>query len=151
MRYLVRDRDNRLLACLLFGSGAWKAAPRDQFIGWNRERREANLSSLTNNTRFLILPWVTVSHLASHILSQVSRRICGDWIQKYCHPVYVLETFVEHNRFHGTCYKAANWILTGQTKGRTRNDRDHTIQVPPKDIYVYPLRNHFRKRLCHDA
>jgi len=151
MRYLVRDRDNRLLACLLFGSAAWKAAPRDQFIGWDQERREANLSSLTNNTRFLILPWVTVSHLASHILSQVSRRICGDWIQKYRHPVYVLETFVEHNRFHGTCYKAANWILTGQTKGRTRNDRDHTIQVPPKDIYVYPLRKDFRKRLCHDA
>jgi hypothetical protein len=151
MKYLVRDCNNRPLACLLFGSAAWKAAPRDSFIGWDRHIREANLSYLTNNMRFLMLPWVRVSHLASHILAQVSRRICGDWINKYRHPVYVLETFVEHNRFRGTCYKAANWILTGQTKGRSRNDRNHTIQVPPKDIYVYPLIKDFRERLRHDA
>jgi hypothetical protein len=151
MGYLVRDHNNRPLACLLFGSAAWKTAPRDRFIGWDQKRRETNLCSLTNNTRFLILPWVKVSHLASHILSKVSRRICGDWIKKYRHPVYLLETFVDHNRFQGTCYKAANWILTGQTKGRTRNDRNHTIQVSPKDIYVYPLIKDFRRRLCHDA
>ena len=151
MKYLVRDHNNRPLACLLFGSAAWKTAPRDRFIGWDRHIREANLSYLTNNMRFLILPWVKVSHLASHILSQIARRICGDWIKKYSHPVYLLETFVDRNRFRGTCYKAANWILTGQTKGRSRNDRNHTIQVSPKDIYVYPLNKDFRGRLCYEA
>ena len=151
MGYLVRDHNNRPLACLLFGSAAWKTAPRDSFIGWDHQRRKRNLCYLTNNMRFLILPWVKVSHLASHILSQVSRRICDDWIKKYSHPIYLLETFVDRNRFRGTCYKAANWILTGQTQGRTRNDRNHTIQVPPKYIYVYPLIKNFRKRLCCDA
>lgn len=151
MGYLVRDNNNRPLACLLFGSAAWKTAPRDRFIGWDRQRREANLCYLTNNMRFLILPWVRVSHLASHILSQVSRRIWDDWTKKYSHPVYLLETFVDTDRFRGTCYKAANWILIGQTKGRTRNDRNHTIQVPPKDIYLYPLIKKFQDRLCHDA
>lgn len=151
MKYLVRDCDNRPLACLLFGSAAWKTAPRDRFIGWDRQRREANLSCLTNNMRFLILPWVKVPHLASHILSLISRRICDDWKEKYNHPVHLLETFVDRTRFLGTCYKAANWILTGQTKGRSRNDRDRTIQVPPKDIYVYPLIKNFQKRLCYDA
>lgn len=150
MGYLVRDRHNRPLACLLFGSAAWKTSSRDRFIGWDQRSRETKLSYLTNNTRFLILPWVTVPHVASHILSKVSRRIYGDWIKKYSHPVYVLETFVDTARFHGTCYQAANWILTGQTKGRTRNDRDHTIQVSPKVIYVYPLVKDFRRRLCHD-
>lgn len=151
MKYLVRDCSNRPLACLLFGSAAWKTAPRDRFIGWDRSTREANLHYLSNNMRFLILPWVKVPHLASHILSQVSRRICDDWIKKYSHPIYLLETFVDSNRFRGTCYKAANWILTGQTQGRTRNDRDRTIQVPPKNVYVYPLIKNFRKRLCYDA
>jgi len=151
MGYLIYDHHHRPVACLLFGSAAWKTAPRDRFIGWDQKSRERKLSYLTNNTRFLILPWVTVPHLASHILSRVSRRICGDWIKKYCHPVYVLETFVDTERFRGTCYKAANWILTGQTKGRTRNDRDHTIQMSPKDIYVYPLIKDFRSRLRHDA
>jgi hypothetical protein len=151
MKYLVRDCNNRPLACLLFGSAAWKMAPRDRFIGWNCQRREANLSYLTNNMRFLILPWVKVPHLASHILSRISQCICNDWTTKYNHPVHLLETLVDRTRFQGTCYKAANWILTGQTQGRTRNDRDRTITVPPKDIYVYPLIKNFRKRLCDDA
>ncbi len=151
MGYLVRDHNNRPLACLLFGSAAWKTAPRDSFIGWDRQRRKRNLCYITNNMRFLILPWVKVQHLASHILSRVSRRICSDWIKKYNHPVHLLETFVDRTRFQGTCYKAANWILTGQTQGRTRNDRDRTIKVSPKDIYVYPLIKNFRKRLCYDV
>jgi len=151
MKYLVRDCNNRPLACLLFGSAAWKMSPRDRFIGWDQKRREANLSYLTNNMRFLILPWVKVPHLASHILSRISRRIYSDWIKKYNHPVHLLETCVDRTRFQGTCYKAANWILTGQTQGRTRNDRDRTIKVSPKDIYVYPLIKNFRKRLCYDA
>ena len=117
--------------------------------------RQRQYEVLTGSAGVLIalafaLRLVGVPDLASHILSQVSRRICDDWIQKYSHPVYLLETFVDRNRFQGTCYKAANWILTGQTKGRSRNDRNHTIQVPPKDVYIYPLTKDFRKRLCHD-
>ena len=147
MKYLVRDCRGRPLACMLFGSAAWKTGPRDAFIGWDRRARESNLQRLTNNTRFLILPWVTVPHLASHVLSRVTRRVSGDWVAKYGHPIDLLETFVDRQRFRGTCYRAANWILVGQTTGRTRNDRDFSIQAPVKDIYVYPLRKHFRQEL----
>lgn len=111
MKYLVFDRKHDPLACLLFGSAAWKSAPRDNFIGWDAATREANLQLLTNNMRFLILPWVRVSHLASHILGQVARRISSDWMARYNHPIYLLETFVERERFRGTCYQAANWPL----------------------------------------
>ena len=148
IKYLIRDAHGRPLACLLFGSAAWKTAPRDVFIGWSREERESNLHYLTNNMRFLILPWVRVSCLASHILSRIARRISGDWEEKYGHPIYLLETFVDRSLFRGVCYQAANWTLTGQTKGRTRNDRNHTIQAPIKDVYVYPLVKDFRRRLC---
>jgi hypothetical protein len=148
LKYLVRDSQGRPLACLLFGSAAWKTAPRDVFIGWTRSQREGNLRFMTNNMRFLILPWVRVPHLASHILSRIARRISDNWRQKYGHPVYLLETFVDRSLFKGVCYQAANWILTGQTKGRTRNDRNHDIQAPVKDIYLYPLIKDFRRRLC---
>lgn len=151
MKYLVRDAAGRPLACLLFGSAAWKTAPRDTFIGWSQSTRESNLKYLTNNMRFLILPWVKVPNLASHILSGVSRRIPSDWIDKYGHPIYLLETFVDRSRFSGTCYKAANWILTGQTKGRTRSDKNYTIRVPVKNVYVYPLTKYFRQELCRDT
>ncbi len=150
IRYLIRDKDDRPLACLLFGSAAWKTKPRDNFIGWDRKTCESSLCYMTNNTRFLILPWVKVPYLASHILSRISRRLCDDWIKKY-HPVYLLETFVDRSRYQGTCYKAANWILTGQTKGRTRNDRFSSIKVSPKDIYLYPLTRNFRRELCRDV
>lgn len=151
MKYLVRDCSGRPLACILFGSAAWKTAPRDTFIGWDREMREKNLRYVTNNMRFLILRWVKVPHLASHILSRISRRISSDWMARYGHPIYLLETFVDRSRFRGTCYKAANWRLVGETKGRTRNDRNNTIKVPLKDIYVYPLVKNLRQELCHDA
>lgn len=150
MKYLVRSCDGRPLACVLFGSAAWKTAARDSFIGWDAPVRERNLPYITNNTRYLILPWVKVEHLASHILSLVCRRISSDWVAKYGHPIYLLETFVDRSRFRGTCYKAANWRLAGQTKGRTRNDRNNTIHVPVKDVYVYSLRRDFRRRLQHD-
>jgi hypothetical protein len=104
---------------------------------------------MTNNTRFLILPWVKIPYLASHILSQISKRISSDWDEKYGHAVYLLETFVDISRYQGICYQAANWKHVGQTKGRTRNDRDHQIEVSVKDIYLYPLGRHFRKRLCY--
>ena len=151
MKYLIRDCADRPLACILFGSAAWKTAPRDTFIGWDRQRREKTLGYVTNNMRFLILPWVRVPHLASHILSRISRRISKDWTVRYGHPIYLLETFVDRSRFRGVCYRAANWCLVGQTKGRTRNDRNNTIKVPLKDIYLYPLVKNFRKELCHDA
>lgn len=151
MKYLILDRTGRPLACVLFGSAAWKTAPRDTFIGWDRKVREKNLGYVTNNMRFLILPWVRVPHLASHILSRISRRISKDWMTRYAHPIYLLETFVDGSRFRGICYRAANWRLVGQTKGRTRNDCSNTIKVALKDIYLYPLVKNFRKELCHDA
>ena len=148
LKYLIRDVRGRPLACLLFGSAAWKTAPRDASIGWTQQDREGNLRYLTNNMRFLILPWVRVPHLASHILSRIVRRISADWQEKYGHPVYLLETFVDRSLFRGVCYQAANWILAGQTKGRTRNDRNHDIQASVKDVYIYPLVKDFRRRLC---
>ena len=147
LKYLVRDRDGRDLACLLFGSAAWKTAPRDRFIGWTVEARQRNVNLLTNNTRFLILPWVRVPHLASHVLGLVVRRLNADWQAKYGHPIHLIETFVERDRFRGTCYRAANWLCVGQTRGRSRQDRYNTLCVPVKNIYVYPLTAHFREAL----
>jgi len=148
LKYMVYDRDKKPLACLLFGSSAWASGPRDGFISWDREKRGRNLSLITNNMRFLILPWVSVRYLASHILSKVCQRIKDDWEATYDHPAYLLETFVERDRFAGTCYKASNWHLVGETKGRSRNDRYSTMKVPVKDIYLYPLAKDFRKVLC---
>ena len=148
LKYMAYDSGGRPLACLLFGSAAWACGPRDDFIGWDREKRGKNLSLATNNTRFLILPWVSVKYLASHILSKVIKQIKDDWTAKYGHPLYLLETFVERDRFAGTCYKASNWTRVGETKGRSRNDRSHNIEVPVKDIYLYPLTKRFRKVLA---
>ena len=148
IRYLVRDRHGRPVACALFGSAAWKCADRDAFIGWDRPARERNLQSLTNNTRFLIPAWVQVAHLASHALGLIARRIRADWQAKYGHPVHALETFVDRSRFKGTCYQAANWLRLGQTRGRTRNDRNRRIQATVKDVYLYPLATDFRRELC---
>jgi len=150
LRYLVQDRQGRTVACVLFGSAAWKCADRDTFIGWDRAARKHNLQHMTNNTRFLIPSWVQVPHLASHVLGLIARRICSDWQAKYGHPVYAMETFVDRSRFKGTCYRAANWIRLGATQGRTRNDRAHSIKASIKDVYVYPLSKHFRQELCDD-
>jgi hypothetical protein len=147
MKYIIFDRYNRVLACLLFGSSAWKVESRDRYIGWDNKGRESNLSMTTNNMRFLILPWVKISCLASHILGLVSGRISFDWQRRYSHPLYMLETFVEKDRFKGTCYKASNWIYVGQTKGRSRNDRYSRLQVSIKEVYIYPLSSNFRKKL----
>jgi hypothetical protein len=146
--YLVRDRTGRAVACALFGSAAWKCAARDHWIGWDRRQRATKLGFLTNNSRFLILPWVRVPHLASHLLGLLARRISADWARKYGHPLHALETFVERDRFRGTCYRAANWVRVGETRGRTRNDRDRSIQVAVKDVYLRPLGKNFRRELC---
>lgn len=137
--YLAVDAHGRDVAALLFGAPAWRCAPRDEFLGWNDPIRRQRLQSLANNTRFLVLPWVRVPHLASHVLSRVARRIGADWSVKYGHGLEWLETFVERGRFAGSCYRAANWQRVGQTTGRSRQDRDHTRRVPVKDIYVYRL------------
>lgn len=147
VKYIVFDRNANPLACILFGSPAWKVAPRDSFISWDIQTRKQYLHLIANNLRFLILPWVRVPHLASHILGRIAHRVSDDWMHKYGHPICLLETFVERGRFKGTCYRAANWQLVGQTKGRTRNDRYNTIRVPIKDIYLYPLIPNFRESL----
>jgi hypothetical protein len=149
LAYLVQDRRGRDLACVLFGAAAWKIQPRDAFIGWTAVERPAHLGWLANNSRFLILPWMRVPELASHILGRVARRIAADWQAHYGHPVVLLETFVERQRFRGSCYRAANWIHVGQTQGRTRQDRQHSLQAPVKDIFVCPLQANFRTHLCH--
>jgi len=147
LQYIVMTESGRLLACLLFGSAAWKCKSRDGFIGWNPEQRQRNLHLVTNNTRFLILPFVQVPHLASWILGRVLRRLSVDWQSKYGHPILLVETFIERERFAGTSYKAANWLRLGSTTGRSRQDRRHTLQVPVKDVYLYPLVHRFREEL----
>ena len=147
IKYMAVDRHERPLACLLFGSAAWKTAARDRFIGWDVPTRQANLKMMTNNTRFLILPWVQVKNLASYILAQCVRRLRRDWHQRYGHDLCLVETFVDRSRFVGTCYQAANWMRIGQTQGRSRQDRYKRLSVPVKDLYVYPLTNDFKKRL----
>lgn len=148
MKYLVVDRSERPLGCVLFGAAAWKAKARDEYIGWSIPEREKNLNDLTSNTRFLILPWVRVPHLASHILGQALRRLNNDWRKRYAHEVCLVETFIDRSRFMGTCYRASNWRKVGETVGRSRQDRHHKIRVPVKDIYVYPLKKNFRETLC---
>jgi hypothetical protein len=147
LQYMVTDRTGQLLACLLFGAAAWKCRARDQFIGWLPELRARNLHLITNNTRFLILPFVRVPHLASWILGHVLRRLSADWQNKYGHPIVLVETFVERERFAGTSYKASNWIQLGATTGRSRQDHGHTLRVPVKDVYLYPLDSRYRKEL----
>lgn len=151
MKYLVSDRQGTPLGCVLFGSAAWKVAARDAFIGWTPGARRRGLPGITNNMRFLILPWVRVPHLASHVLSRVARRVSRDWVEKYGHPIHLLETFVERDRFRGVCYQAANWVCVGSTTGRTRNDPDRSIQAAVKHVYLYALTRRFREALCRDA
>jgi len=146
--YLIRSRTAEPLACLLFGAAAWQCAPRDQWIGWSAAQRMQGLPLIANNSRFLILPWVRTKCLASHILSQVARRIAPDWQLRYGHPVHLLETFVQADRFSGACYRAANWIHVGRTTGRTRQDRHNRVNAPFKEIYLYPLTAHVRRHLC---
>jgi hypothetical protein len=127
------------VAALLFGAPAWRCAARDGFLGWNEAQRRAGLARVANNTRFLILPQVRVPHLASHVLGAAARRIGRDWEDKYGHGLDWLETFVERGRFAGTCYRAANWLHVGATRGRGRQDRHHRSAVPAKDVYLYRL------------
>ncbi len=148
LRYLISDRQRRPLACVLFGAAAWKCACRDQFVGWTPEQRQSRLHLIAGNSRFLILPRVRVSHLASCVLGKLTRRLNGDWILRYGHRVLLVETFVQSDRFVGHSYRAANWMSLGHTRGRTRQDRDHQITVPRKQVYVYGLGKRFKQHLC---
>jgi len=148
IHYLVQDRHGQDLACLLFGPAAWKVAARDQFIGWSSSQRQSRLSHLSNNSRFLILPWIQTPHLASHLLGQAVRRLRLDWQARHGLALWLVESFVETERFSGVCYRAANWLKVGQTQGRTRNDRHHARKAARKDVYLLPLVADFRRRLC---
>jgi hypothetical protein len=142
--YLITDAQKRLLAAAWFGAPAWKAAARDAFIGWSAAQREKGLPLLANNSRLLLLPWVRVPHLASHLLGLLARRISADWQAKYGHRLVLLETYVQRDRFAGTCYHAANWTAVGDTTGRSRQDRHRQLRVPIKSILLFPLRPDWR-------
>jgi hypothetical protein len=149
MRYFVRS-GNDIIALLGFGASAWKTAPRDSFIGWTREKRKQNLHLIVNNNRFLILPWIKSKNLASKILSLISRRLPHDWEERYNYRPVLLETFVQKDRFTGTCYKAGNWIYLGDTKGRGKKDVFNKKELPVKSVWVFPLTKTFRQELCSD-
>jgi hypothetical protein len=137
----------RPISCISFSSAPRHIGSRDRFIGWDQTIRRRNIHLMAYNTRFLILPWVHVPHLASHILGTIARRICDDWKQLYNHPIYFLETFVDTERFAGTCYKAANWIYLGLTTGRGKNDQTKKVNRSIKAVWGYPLSADFRERL----
>ncbi len=146
IRYFVHS-DDQILALLGFSAAAWKTAPRDEFIGWSPEQRRHSLHLVVSNSRFLILPWITSKNLASKILSMAARQLPEDWMKTYnCSPV-LIESFVQNDKFAGTCYKAANWIRVGTTKGRGKLDRKNLYAIPKKDIWIYPLCKNFKKQL----
>ncbi|MFC1817435.1 Druantia anti-phage system protein DruA [Thermodesulfobacteriota bacterium] len=146
LKYIAFIGD-RPVACIGWGSAAWSVKSRDAFIGWDKKTKENNLHFIANNTRFLILPWVSVKCLASKILALNAKTISNDWLDVYHHPLYLLETFVEQNRFQGICYKAANWIRVGQTKGTAKRGHDHLVHGNIKDVFLYPLGKGFRQKL----
>jgi hypothetical protein len=146
LRYFVAI-DGQFVALLGFGAAAWKTAPRDQFIGWTEQQRRKNMHLIVNNARFLILPWVRSKGLASKILGRIARQLPTDWQQRYGYRPALLETFVQSDRFRGTCYKAANWQHVGQTQGRGKLDVTHQHALPIKDIWLFPLDRFFRQQL----
>ncbi len=146
--YLIQSRGGQLLGCALFGAAAWRCAPRDRFIGWSDQEREACLQSIANNMRLLLLPSVRVPQLASHLLGELSQRLSADWQRKYRRRIFLLETFVDPEHFSGTTYRAANWIYAGQTQGRGRQGPSrHIRSASVKDLYVLPLHSRFREQL----
>jgi len=147
MKYMILGRKERFLGCLLFGAAAWKTEARDRWIGWSADVRERNLGMICNNTRFLILDWIKVPHLASYALGACLRQLPLDWKHRYGTDIAMVESFIDKTRYFGTCYKAANWLKIGQTKGRSRQDRDRKLKVSVKYVFVYPLRRDFRKLL----
>lgn len=146
LRYNVFAGD-RLVALLSFGASAWKLAAREAFIGWGHAERHKNLQLVVNNARFLILPWIHSKGLASKTLALAAKQLPHDWMRRYAFRPVLLETFVETQRHRGTCYKAANWTLVGQTTGRGKKSTVHHQIIPIKDIWLYPLRKDFATAL----
>ena len=147
VKYLVTYRE-RPVACLSFGPAAFKVAARDQFIGWSVAQRQARLAWVVNNDRFVLLPWVEVPNLASFVLSRCVRRLRSDWQRIYQQDLVLAETFIEKDRFRGSCYAAANWTCSGESSGRGRNDRFHQESLPIKTHWLYALRADYRQVLC---
>jgi len=146
LRYFVM-LEQQVVALLGFGAAAWQAAPRDNYIGWTHALRQRNLPLVVNNARFLILPWIQVKNLASKILGMAVKQVPQDWQEQYAIKPVLMETFVETDRFTGTCYKAANWAHVGLTKGRGKLGPSGMQSVPIKDILLYPLNRDFKKIL----
>jgi len=149
LKYLVWARAlwARPVAALAWASSPRHLGARDRYIGWSQQARQRNLPLIAYNTRFLILPWVKVPHLASHILGRMAARISADWEARYAHPLYLLETFVDPERFRGTCYLAANWKVLGETTGRGKADLTHRPNRSIKQVLALPLHRRFRERL----
>ena len=146
LRYFA-ETQGKIIALMGFGAAAWKTSARDVFIGWTPAQREQRLHLVVNNARFLILPWVSSPNLASKLLGMAARQLPQDWQQRYGYRPVLLETFVEKQRFAGTCYKAANWQNVGDTQGRGKLDTKHARSLPIKSVWVYPLSPSFRKLL----
>jgi hypothetical protein len=147
LKYIV-FAGQRPVGCLAWSSAARHIGCRDRFIGWSAEYRRKHIHLIAYNTRFLILPWVKVPYLASHILAQMAKTVAADWQRVYNHRIYYLETFVDKQRFTGSCYKAANWIYLGDTTGRGKNDQSKKVNRSIKAVYGYPLTSDFRRHLC---
>jgi hypothetical protein len=150
LKYLVCAQ-GRPVACLAWSSAPRHLGPRDRFIGWSASQRRDQIHLVAYNTRFLILPWVQVPHLASQVLASVTRRIAGDWQALYSHPVYLLESFIDPQRFRGTCYRAANWRYLGLTAGLGKDAKSRVPNRSLKQLWVYPLRPDFRRPLCGEG
>lgn len=146
LKYLVWA-EGRPIACLAWSSAPRHLGSRDRYIGWDAAARRSHIRFIAYNSRFLILPWVRVEHLASHILSRMAARISADWQQMYGHPIYFLETFVDPERFRGTCYRAANWVLMGRTTGRGKQSNSYVPNRSIKEVLGYPLTKRFRELL----
>ena len=147
LKYLV-TAGSRPIACFVWTSSARHLGPRDRHIGWSAEARRANVHLLAYQSRFLILPWVRVPHLASHLLGRMSARLSADWLRQYVHPIYFTETFVDPQRYRGTCYRAANWTELGMTTGRGINCPTKKPNRSLKQVWGYALARDFRERLC---
>ena len=145
-KYLVWAQE-RPIACLAWSSAPRHLGSRDRYVGWSAEARRRNIRFIAYNTRFLILPWIRMENLASHILGRMAARISDDWQQMYGHPIYFLETFVDPERFRGTCYRAANWVLLGRTTGRGKQSNSYVPNRSIKQVLGYPLTKRFRERL----
>jgi hypothetical protein len=146
LKYLVRAQ-GRPIACMAWSSAPRHLGSRDRYIGWSQEARKRNIRLIAYNTRFLILPWVQVPHLASHILSRVAATLSSDWERMYEHPIRFVETFIDPERFRGTCYRAANWVLLGRTTGRGKDDLTHRQNRSIKEVFGLPLTRKFRELL----